>query len=103
MENRPVAHAVSGEKIENEKQKALGELMAKITDALAKNKIARDKLTSDTKLKGAELSIEAAGDQMDAEGKAKDRLSKEQLEGYRMGLQMAQQLMQQQGGDNSDN
>ena len=82
-----------GEKIKSDAKIGMARIMADIADEMEKNKIAREKMQNETKLKGAELMVDAAGDQMQSEIKAEDRMSKEQTEGYRMGLQFAQQLM----------
>jgi uncharacterized protein YfiM (DUF2279 family) len=66
----------------------------RLKDEKIKSDERKSKIANDTKLKGAELMVEAAGDQLNADEKAEQRLSKEQLEGYRMGLQTAQQIMQ---------
>ena len=89
-------------KIDSDEKTKMAKIMGDITDALEKNKIAREKMESETKLKGAELLVEVAADKMTNEGKEADRLSKEQLEGYRQGLQMAQELMRRQDTKNDE-
>lgn len=84
----------SGEKIANDQKAAMAKIMAGVTADIEKNALEREKIAANTKMKGAELLVEAAGDQLAAESKAKDVLSKEQMEGYKMGLQMAQQIIE---------
>ena len=88
-------------KIDSDEKTKMAKIMGEIADALEKNTIAREKMENDTKLKGAELLVEVASDKMTKEGKEADRMSKEQLEGYRQGLQLAQELMRRQDAKNN--
>jgi len=88
-------------KIASDEKTKLAKIMADINTEMERNQLKREELDRNSQLKGAEMLIDVASDQMTDEQKNKDRASKEELEGYRMGLQAAMNMMR--GGGNGNN
>ena len=81
-------------KIASDEKTKMAKIMSDLQSAMDKNKLERDKLAENSRLKGAELMVESLGNQMTDEAKNKDRATKQELEGYRMGLEAAMKMVQ---------